>query len=175
MPEKIKLRTAIIHDLETLKHWDTQPHVHDSDPNDDWNWEVELQKDEPWREQLIAEKDGRPIGFIQIIDPYKEETHYWGDVAENFRAIDIWIGLAVDLGQGYGTIMMKLALAKCFEPPEVKAVVIDPLKSNYRAHKFYERLGFQFVEERLFGEDLCWVYQLTRTKYLNNSLLQPIK
>lgn len=60
MTEKITLRPATIHDLETLKHWDTQPHVLDSDPNDDWNWEVELQKDEPWREQLIAELDNRP-------------------------------------------------------------------------------------------------------------------
>lgn len=170
MTEKITLRTATIHDLETLKHWDTQPHVNDSDPNDDWNWEVELQKDEPWREQLIAELDNRPIGFIQIIDPKTEETHYWGDVEENLRAIDIWIGLAADLGQGYGTIMMKLALDKCFEPPEVNAALIDPLKSNYRAHKFYERLGFQFVEERMFGEDCCRVYELTRKQYLNHSL-----
>jgi len=167
---KITLRTATIHDLETLKHWDTQPHVNDSDPNDDWNWEVELQKDEPWREQLIAELDNRPIGFIQIIDPKTEETHYWGNVDGNLRAIDIWIGLAADLVRGYGTIMMKLALDKCFEPPEVNAVLIDPLKSNYRAHKFYERLGFQFVEERMFGEDCCRVYELTRNQYLNHSL-----
>lgn len=81
------------------------------------------------------------------------------------RALDIWIGLAADLGKGYGTNMMKLALYKCFEPPEVNAVLIDPLKSNYRAHKFYERLGFQFVEERMFGEDNCRVYQLTRKQY----------
>lgn len=170
MPKKITLRTATIHDLETLTYWDTQPHVNDSDPNDDWNWEVELQKDEPWREQLIAELDNRPIGFIQIIDPKTEETHYWGNADENLRAIDIWIGLAADLGQGYGTIMMKLALDKCFEPPEVNAVLIDPLKSNYRAHKFYERLGFQFVEERMFVEDCCRVYELTRKQYLNHSL-----
>jgi hypothetical protein len=94
MTEKITLRTATIHDLETLKHWDTQPHVNDSDPNDDWNWEVELQKDEPWREQLIAELDNRPIGFIQIIDPKTEETHYWGDVerkSSGHRYLD-WFG-----------------------------------------------------------------------------------
>jgi hypothetical protein len=26
---------------------------------------------------LIAERDGRPLGIIQIIDPAAEETHYW--------------------------------------------------------------------------------------------------
>lgn len=149
-------------DLELLTFWDTQPHVNKSDPNDDWNWEIELTRQMPWREQLIAELDNRPIGFIQIIDPKEEETHYWGDVEENMRALDIWIGLATDLGKGYGTRMMKLALDKCFLPSEVNTVLIDPLKSNYRALKFYERLGFQFMEERWFGEDLCRVYQLTR-------------
>lgn len=162
----ISLRAATIQDLATLIMWDNQAHVIDSDPNDDWNWEVELTRTVAWREQLIAEKDGRPIGFIQIIDPDEEETHYWGAIAQNQRAIDIWIGAATDLGKGYGTTMMQLALARCFDVPAVTTVWIDPLESNHRAHRFYERLGFQFVEERLFGEDRCRVYQLTRNQYL---------
>lgn len=155
-------------DLELLTFWDTQPHVNKSDPNDDWNWEIELTRQMPWREQLIAELDNRPIGFIQIIDPHEEETHYWRAIAQNQRAIDIWIGLETDLGKGYGTTMMRLALARCFDAPAVTAVWIDPLKSNHRAHKFYERLGFQFMEERWFGEDLCQVYQLRRDQFLNH-------
>ena len=54
---------------------------------------------------------------IQIIDPALEESHYWGDVPENLRAIDIWIGEETDLGKGYGTQMMQLALARCFGVP----------------------------------------------------------
>lgn len=168
----IRLRSATIHDLATLKHWDEQPHTIHSDPNDDWNWEVELLRDMPWREQLIAELDGRPIGFVQIIDPYEEETHYWGEVEENLRAIDIWIGREEDLGKGYGTIMMQQALARCFKDPQVKAVLLDPLASNVRAHRFYERLGFVFVEARTFGEDDCFVYRLERAQWqrVNNNL-----
>jgi aminoglycoside 6'-N-acetyltransferase len=41
-------------------------------------------------------------------------------------------------------------------------VLIDPLESNTRAHKFYERLGFEFVEKRNFEGDDCLVYQMTR-------------
>lgn len=153
-------------DLQLLNHWDEQPHVIASDPNDDWLWENELGKKPEWREQLIAELDGRPIGFIEIIDPYLEEEHYWGvNVEENLRAIDIWIGEAEDLGKGYGTIMMKLALEKCFAAPEVSAVIIDPLASNVDAHRFYERLGFKFVERRHFGEDDCFVYRLEREDF----------
>ncbi len=94
-----------------LRQWDEHEHVIASDPNDDWAWEVELGRFPEWREQLIAEKDGRPIGFVQIIDPKREESHYWGNVSANLRAIDIWIGREADLGKGYGTKMMKLALA----------------------------------------------------------------
>lgn len=160
--DRLRLRTASPADAPLLRHWDDEPHVVASDPNDDWNWEVELGQDRDWREQLIAEVDGRAIGFVQIIDPAREESHYWGDVPQNLRAIDIWIGPADALGQGYGTRIMQLALERCFAHREVTAVLIDPLAPNIRAHRFYERLGFRFVERRRFGSDECFVYRLDR-------------
>ena len=42
------------------------------------------------------------------------------------------------------------------------AVLADPPKYNTRAHRFYERLGFEFSVERCFGEDSCFVYRLGR-------------
>lgn len=162
----IKLRPATPADLALLRHWDEQPHVIAADPNDDWGWETELARNPDWREQLIAERDGRPIGFIQIIDPAREETRYWGEAPPDLRAIDIWIGEAGDLGKGYGTAMMHLALARCFADPAVTAVLIDPLADNTRAHRFYERLGFRFVERRRFGQDDCFVYSLERSVFL---------
>jgi aminoglycoside 6'-N-acetyltransferase len=163
----VNLRPATLADLELLRRWDGEAHVIASDPNDDWAWEVELGRFPDWREQLIAEEDGRPIGFVQIIDPEREESHYWGDVPANLRAIDIWIGNEADLGKGYGTRMMELALARCFDDSSVSAVLIDPLASNVRAHRFYERLGFRFLERRRFGADECFVYRLDRTDYNN--------
>lgn len=161
----MRLRPATLDDLALLRHWDEQPHVVESDPNDDWGWEQELAKAPDWREQLIAELDGRPIGFVQIIDPAREESHYWGDCPAGLRAIDIWIGDEADLGLGFGTRMMQLALERCFEPPDVHAVIIDPLASNTRALRFYERLGFRFVERRRFGLDDCAVYRLDRADW----------
>lgn len=162
MKGMIELRPAGPGDLALLRRWDEQPHVVSADPNDDWEWEAELGRSPPWREQLIAELDGRPIGFVQIIDPALEETHYWGDAPPGLRAIDLWIGEAHELGKGYGTQMMRLALARCFADPGVSAVLVDPLASNVRAHRFYERLGFRFVERRRFGADECFVYRLDR-------------
>ena len=161
----VRLRPAQLADAPLLRRWDDAPHVVASDPNDDWNWEVELDRTPDWREQLMAEVDGRPIGFVQIIDPAREESHYWGDCAPNLRAIDIWIGEESDLGRGFGTRMMELALARCFAAPEVTAVIIDPLASNTRARRFYERLGFTFVEDRRFGDDDCAVYRLDRATW----------
>jgi aminoglycoside 6'-N-acetyltransferase len=158
----MNLRTATPADLELLRRWDEQPHVVASDPNDDWGWEVELGRSPDWREQLVAELDGRAIGFVQIIDPAREDSHYWGDTPASLRAIDLWIGEASDLGKGYGTRMMALALERCFADPSVAAVLVDPLAENTRAHRFYERLGFRFVERRRFGADDCSVYRLDR-------------
>ena len=158
----MNLRPATLADLNLLQYWDEQPHVIASNPNDKWDWEVELQQNFDWIEKLIAEIDNRPIGFIQIIDPALEETHYWGDVETNLRAIDIWIGEETNLGKGYGTQMMQLALKRCFSNPLVTAVLVDPLANNTRAHRFYKRFGFKLMKQRWFGDDDCFVYRLNR-------------
>ena len=80
-------------DFDLLKAWDEKSHVQTATGPDGFlDWETELARDVPWREFLIAETAGRPIAALQIIDPAMEETHYWGDIAPNLRALDIWIG-----------------------------------------------------------------------------------
>ena len=130
---------AVRHGLPAMRsHWSSC----------DWQWETELAEDWPWRDQLVAEVDGVPIGFLQIIDPAEEVSRYWGDLPPNLRAIDIWIGEAAYLGQGHGTRMMRRAIDFCFADPAVASILIDPLASNTRAIRFYQRLGFKPVEER---------------------------
>lgn len=167
----VSYRYATPDDIELLEHWDEQSHVKAAigDDDDDWHWREELGRKPQWREFLIAqlpEGDGlRPIGFVQIIDPALEDSHYWGEVDANLRAIDIWIGEASDLGQGYGTEMMHLALQRCFADKSVTAVLIDPLASNIRAQKFYRSLGFSFLEERVFENERCSVFRLDREEW----------
>jgi aminoglycoside 6'-N-acetyltransferase len=163
------LRPAIASDLALLQRWDEQPHVIAANTGEKWVWEVELNQSPDWREQLIAEIDGSPVGFVQIIDPAREESHYWGEIAQGLRAIDIWVGEKSNLGMGYGSAMMNLALARCFAVPEVCAVLVDPLVSNKRAHRFYGRCGFQFVERRWFGADECCVYRIGRGEFTQSS------
>ncbi|MEO1596839.1 MAG: GNAT family N-acetyltransferase [Pseudomonadota bacterium] len=164
--DSIVLRLATPDDAPMLRLWDEAPHVQASDPDSDWGWESELKTNPDWRQQLVAERAGRPFGFLQIMDPAGDPDRYWGDVDRDVRAIDIWIGPADHLGKGYGSEMMRQALARCFAEPGVVAVLIDPLLSNTRAHRFYRRLGFVAVGERWFDDDHCLVHELTREAWL---------
>lgn len=160
----MRLRSARMEDIPTLRHWDVQPHVVASGAGG-WEWEEMISTQVHWRELLIAEVDGQPKGFLQIIDPALEDTHYWGDCGPGLRAIDIWIGEAADTGRGLGTEMMNAAFARCFADPAVRSILIDPQATNTEAHRFYRRLGFEFVRQQTFGTDLCFVFELTRARW----------
>ena len=164
----ITIRNAGIGDVELLLKWDQNQHVIDADPAGDWQWDQELKRDPEWREQLIAEKDGQPIAFVQIIDPANEESHYWGQIGVGKRAIDIWIGEKENLGKGFGTQIMELVLRRCFEIGAVTEVLIDPFATNHRAINFYKRLGFKFVEDRIFDGDECEIFSLKKGDWLTN-------
>src|SRR5262245_37574007 len=104
----MKLRNATLDDVALLQAWDTRPHVVAATGVDDsYRWAEELPRDVPWLELLIGESEGRAVGVMQIIDPQLEETHYWGEIAPNLRAIDIWLGEEADLGRGFGSKMME--------------------------------------------------------------------
>ena len=110
----VRLRPAAPADAPLLRRWDRAAHLLASGLDDDWEWETALHEQPDWREQLIA---------------------------ENLRAIDIWIGEADCLGKGYGTRVMQLALERCFADERVAAVLIDPLAGNAAAHRFDRRFG----------------------------------
>ena len=158
----VSLRPATPADLEALRRWDKDPDVRSSLIDADWHWETELHRHPDWREWLIAEVAGRPIGFIQIIDPEFEETQYWGCMDAGHRALDIWIGEPEARNHGYGSQMMRQAIERCFADPSVHTILIDPKADNTRAHRFYERLGFEYVAQREFCGDQCIVYRLKR-------------
>ena len=169
----ILLRPMSLDDVPLLDSWDRQPHViaaTSDDPGEvkafgDNYWPDELALVAPDYQYFIAELGNRAIGAMQIIDPHTESTHYWGEIEPNLRAIDIWIGLADDLGKGYGEQMMRQAFQLCFSEPLVTAIVIDPLASNTRAHNFYRRLGFVAEDRRMFEDDDCLVHRLTRSSW----------
>jgi aminoglycoside 6'-N-acetyltransferase len=170
MASGVCVRRATLNDVPVLEHWDADPDVIAATTDDQaterafggLDWREELSHDSDLSYHLIAEVDGRPVGAMQVCDPHREPTHYWGTIEANLRAIDIWIGAAADRNKGYGREMMRLAHEHCFADPTVTAIVIDPLASNARAIAFYHRLGYVTVERRMFGDDDCLVLTLTR-------------
>jgi len=99
---------------------------------------------------------------VQIIDPQEEETHYWGNIGPNKKAIDIWIGEEQQLNKGYGTQIMNLVIDRCFQETTTVQVLVDPLKSNIKAQRFYNRLGFTFLEEKVLDGQTCSILHLER-------------
>lgn len=170
---RVTLRPAVAADITWLDLWDDDPAVVSAASDDpdatvafDCDWADELAQQDEFSRYYIGELDGRPIGAMQVIDPHREATHYWGDIEPNLRALDIWIGAAADRGQGYGETMMRRAFLLCFADPRVTAIVIDPLNSNTRAHAFYQRLGFVPTHRQLLSEeDDCLVHRLARATW----------
>ena len=163
------LRLATPDDIATLEYWDTKSHVDAAGGEDDTtDWAAEIARSAPWFQILIAETEDRPIGVVQIIDPHLEETRYLGVISTGFRAIDIWIGEESDLGRGYGSDMMRIALRQCFSESEVHTVLIDPLARNTDALRCYRKLGFREVVPLRFGEDDCIVMEIKRQDWSAN-------
>lgn len=170
----LAIRVASQADAATLARWDAEPSVI-ACTTDDANaqqafagavWEDEIAAIGDLSCYYIAELDGRPIGAMQVIDPQKEPTHYWGEIEANLRAIDIWIGDAADRNKGWGAQMMGAVIDACFAVAAVTAIIIDPLNSNADAHRFYRRLGFKPIGRRLFnGQDDCLVHRLERADW----------
>ncbi|MEM8921886.1 MAG: GNAT family N-acetyltransferase [Actinomycetota bacterium] len=161
----VRLRPMRLGDVDALRSWDEDEDVVAAlgGPGAEWyDWPTELARHVAWRELLIAEEDGRPIGFVQLVDARDEESHYWGDVPAGTWALDIWIGSPQDRGRGLGGRMMGEAIDRIFDRHGATEVLIDPKVTNERAIAFYRKLGFEEVGVRRFGDDECLVMRLVR-------------
>lgn len=177
---ELRLRPATMADKPVLDLWDEDEAVrfatNADNASDAWlngedYWTHELAMQSDVYEYFIGElREGaawRPIAAMQSIDPYLEPTHYWGDVAPNQRALDIWIGAEADRNKGHGEKLMRLAIERSFNEQGATAILIDPLNANVRAHTFWQRMGFVPSHRRTFndGEDDCLVHVLTREQW----------
>lgn len=164
----IVLRRTTLVDLPTLRVWDADAEVVASGAGRSAEvWAAELPREVDWYEPLIAELDGEPVGYVELIDAAREESHYWGDDVEvGAWGLDIWVGRPADRARGIGTAIMHAALRRCFTVHRASAVLLDPLPTNSRACRFYERLGFQLLGVRRLGDDDCCVYRMGRDDYL---------
>lgn len=164
----VQLRPMRLPDVELIVRWDEDPVVRAAigGAGADWyDWPVELAREVSWRELLIAEADGRPIGFVQLTDAANEENGYWSRPPEGSWAIDIWLGHETDRGRGLGSQVMAAAVERTFDRHGATSILIDPLRSNQRAIAFYRRLGFiEVSDESYLDDDDCLVMERRRSE-----------
>jgi aminoglycoside 6'-N-acetyltransferase len=126
---------------DLLRHWLSQPHARA------WWGETEEElalifDDKGEHEPFIACIDGNPAAYIQAWWPSKHPDLPWQHgMTRTTRGIDIMIGDAVNLGKGYGPLIIRQFVAKLISEGATR-LVIDPDSANTRAVRSYSKAGF---------------------------------
>lgn len=116
----------------------------------------------------MIEYDQEAIGFIQFypIDPV--EYNAVGIISlENDDTpfgLDLFIGQPNLWNKGFGTSAIQLMIDYLFKTGQAKTIYIDPVTSNTRAIRSYEKCGFQAVQI-LEKRELC------EGEYMDNLLM----
>ena len=159
----INFRTAHIGDAALLSSWDETPHMKVINSHSDWwNWPEELSHPGDWREMLIAELNGVPFGFLQLMNAGHDPHNYWPDLDASHMAIDLWIGPENYLSRGLGCQILRYAISRCFADKSIHTIWIDPQQHNHRAIRFYQKHGFIPVELRPDGQETIHIHKLER-------------
>lgn len=147
-----EFRSLTERDLPLLFEWLNRPHV------TEW-WGGEASLDAVREEYLPATRtptdarpylayiDDRPIAYIQSYSAVDTGDGWWPDQHDRGVAgIDQFLAEPTDLGSGLGTALVKQFAAFLFSDPAVSRIQVDPVPSNLRAIRCYEKAGFQRQE-----------------------------
>ncbi len=93
----------------------------------------------------------QPIGYLQYYPITEVDRESYGGYGrgENSKlsALDLFIGEPRYWNQGIGTKALTTALSYLFEHIQADQILIDPLVSNVRAIRCYEKCGFTKVKQ----------------------------
>jgi aminoglycoside 6'-N-acetyltransferase len=125
-----------------LQSWLAQPHWREwwGEPEEELRLIYAVEDGEHL--PFIACIEGKPVAYVQCWRPAKHPDVPWVcNMAMTERGIDVSIGNATDLGNGYGSLIVKCFAAKLFAEGATR-LVIDPDKRNQRAIAAYKKVGF---------------------------------
>ena len=92
-------------------------------------------------------RQGSPIGYIQYLAFNNEEAIITGlDDSEGAYGIDMFIGEVSLWSQGIGTAALSALVGYLFEVLGALRLTIDPIVTNHRAIRCYEKSGFKKVK-----------------------------
>jgi len=97
---------------------------------------------------FMVECDDVPIGYVQSWDPHAKADHPCHDQPLGTRGIDQFIGEPDLIGQGHGTVFIRLFVESLFKAGAPR-VVTDPNPRNSRAIRAYTKAGFKEIDRRV--------------------------
>lgn len=102
--------------------------------------------DDPFVPCMVA-YEGVPIGYLQFY-PVEADVRPLFGVAPDANAwgIDQFIGEVAYWNRGIGTEMIRTILDYLFHNQQADQVILDPVATNLRAIRVYEKCGFQAVK-----------------------------
>ncbi len=121
---------------------------------------------DPGDDRRTSAKRWSPVGYIQFYPVAENEAPYYGltDSAEVW-GLDLFLGFPERWGKGLGTQTLRLVLGYLFQQRGARRVVVDPVATNARAIRSYEKAGFRRVKllpqhERHEGRMRdCWLME----------------
>ena len=140
-------------DLPTLHEWLCRPHVAEWWKPTPSPGELEEEYAEHFAgisgvTPYFVLADGAPMGYIQSYTALGSGGGWWPDERDpGVRGIDQFLANAEDLGQGFGTLMVRAFVDQLFTDPDVTRVQTDPSPANHRAIRCYEKAGFRALHE----------------------------
>jgi RimJ/RimL family protein N-acetyltransferase len=136
-------------DLCLLHEWLSRPHVAEWwSPTPSFE-EVEqefgpLMDESSTTRPYIVLFDGTPSGYIQSYVAMGSGDGWWEDERDpGVRGIDQFLAHPEQLGQGFGTAMVRAFVQYLFADPAVTRIQTDPSPENSRAVRCYEKAGFR--------------------------------
>jgi aminoglycoside 6'-N-acetyltransferase len=135
-------RPATLADLELLRRWQREPHVHawwdDEDPYD------EADVADPRVCRWIVSFGHQPIAYMQDYAVHGWGSHPFDNLPAGSRGIDQFIGPPDMIGKGHDRAFIRQRVQALFDQG-VPVVATDPHPDNQRAIAAYERVGFRIA------------------------------
>lgn len=171
-PDEYRFRRVVRSDLPLLARWRSMPHVIEwwGDPDRE-NEDQKLGDDRiaMW----IVDYKSQPLAFAQDYDVHGWVPHSFSHLPVGSRGIDQYIGEPGMLGEGHGSVFVRMHVRRLFELG-VPAVGTDPHPDNERARRAYENAGFTLAAGPVhtrWGKAVlmeCWPHQRDTRQEVQN-------
>ncbi|TWT06102.1 GNAT family N-acetyltransferase [Reyranella sp. CPCC 100927] len=140
----VALRALALGDLPQIARWLATPHVAARwDPPHVALPAMVRDIDDADMSPFIIIARGRAVGFLQIYAA--TNTAFWTghDLPHETFGLDLFIGAADALRQGYGSASLSLAAAHLLDIPGVARVQGDPSPDNKASLRAFAKAGFE--------------------------------